>query len=82
MKVIPYNPKNPYAATKAASDHMVRAYINTYGINAIITNCCNNFGPRQNPEKFVPKIIFNILNKKISSDIWKRKKFKRMDLRT
>ena len=43
---------------------MVRAYINTYGINAIITNCCNNFGPRQNPEKFVPKIIFNILNKK------------------
>tara|TARA_B100000963_G_scaffold343492_1_gene345387 strand:- start:14254 stop:15267 length:1014 start_codon:yes stop_codon:yes gene_type:complete len=60
----PYNPKNPYAATKAASDHIVRAYINTYGINAIITNCCNNFGPRQNPEKFVPKIIYNILNKK------------------
>ena len=59
-----YNPKNPYAATKAAADHLIRSYVNTYKINAIITNCCNNYGPRQNPEKFIPKLISNILNKK------------------
>ena len=60
----PYRPKNPYAATKAASDHLIRSYINTYNLNAIITNCCNNYGPRQNPEKFIPKIIFNLLKRK------------------
>ena len=60
----PYNPGNPYSATKAASDHLINSYINTYKLNAIITNCCNNYGPKQNPEKFIPKIIFNILNKK------------------
>ena len=58
----PYNPQNPYAATKASSDHLVRSYINTFNINAIITNCCNNYGPRQNPEKLIPKMIFNLLN--------------------
>ena len=60
----PYNPGNPYSATKAASDHLINSYINTYKINAIITNCCNNYGPKQNPEKFIPKIIFNILSNK------------------
>jgi dTDP-glucose 4,6-dehydratase len=60
----PYNPSNPYSATKAASDHLINSYINTYKINAIITNCCNNYGPKQNPEKFIPKMIFNIFNKK------------------
>ena len=60
----PYNPQNPYAATKASSDHLIRSYINTFKINAIITNCCNNYGPRQNPEKLIPKIIFNLLNGK------------------
>ncbi len=60
----PYNPKNPYSATKAAADHLINSYINTYGINAIITNCCNNYGPRQNPEKFIPKMISSILLKK------------------
>ena len=60
----PYNPGNPYSATKAASDHLINSYINTYKLNAIITNCCNNYGPRQNPEKFIPKIISCILNKK------------------
>ena len=59
-----YKPKNPYAATKAASDHLIRSYINTYKIKAIITNCCNNYGPKQYPEKFIPKIITNIINKK------------------
>ena len=60
----PYNPGNPYSATKAASDHLINSYNNTYKINAIITNCCNNYGPKQNPEKFIPKIIFNILSNK------------------
>ena len=60
----PYNPQNPYAATKASSDHLIRSYINTFKINAIITNCCNNYGPRQNPEKLIPKIIFSLLNGK------------------
>ena len=59
-----YNPRNPYAATKAAADHLIRSYINTYNINAIITNCCNNYGPRQNPEKLIPKLISNIFNSK------------------
>ena len=70
----PYNPLNPYAATKAASDHLVRSYINTYKINAIITNSCNNYGPRQNPEKLIPKIIFNILNNKKDLPIYAKGK--------
>jgi len=60
----PYKPKNPYAATKASSDHLIRSYINTHNIKAIITNCSNNYGPKQNPEKFIPKIIYNIWKKK------------------
>ena len=60
----PYKPLNPYAATKAASDHLINSYVNTFNLKAIITNCCNNYGPRQNPEKFIPKIISCILNKK------------------
>ena len=70
----PYNPLNPYAATKAASDHLVRSYINTYKINAIITNSCNNYGPRQNPEKLIPKIIFNILYNKKNLPIYAKGK--------
>jgi dTDP-glucose 4,6-dehydratase len=53
----PYNPRNPYAATKAAADHLVRAYCNTYGTDATISNCSNNFGPRQHVEKLIPKTI-------------------------
>ena len=59
-----YSPKNPYAATKAASDHLIQSYINTYNLKAIITNCCNNYGPKQNPEKLIPKVIYNIFNNK------------------
>ncbi len=51
------NPSNPYAATKAAADHLVAAYYRTYGINCIITRCTNNFGPYQFPEKLIPKTI-------------------------
>jgi dTDP-glucose 4,6-dehydratase len=60
----PYNPRNPYAATKAAADHLVMAYVNTYKINATISNCSNNFGPRQHPEKLIPKTITNALQGK------------------
>lgn len=56
----PYNPRNPYSATKAASDHLVRAYVNTHGIDAIVTNCSNNYGPRQHAEKFIPTVIRHI----------------------
>ena len=57
-----YNPSSPYAASKASSDHLVRSYIRTYNIPAIITNCSNNYGPNQHPEKLIPKLIYNILN--------------------
>ena len=59
-----YKPSSPYAATKASADHLIKAYIRTYNIPAIITNCSNNFGPRQFPEKLIPKIIHSILNNK------------------
>jgi dTDP-glucose 4,6-dehydratase len=58
----PYKPSSPYAASKASSDHIVYSYVRTYGLPAIITNCSNNYGPRQHPEKLVPKLIYNILN--------------------
>jgi dTDP-glucose 4,6-dehydratase len=61
-----YNPKNPYSATKAAADHLVNAYFNTYRINATLSNCSNNYGPRQHMEKLIPKTIVNALkNRKI-----------------
>ena len=58
----PYNPRNPYSATKASSDHLVRSYVNTHGIDAIVTNCSNNYGPRQHREKFIPTVIRHIKN--------------------
>ena len=60
----PYKPSSPYAASKAASDHLVNSYVRTYKIPAIITNCSNNYGPKQHPEKLIPKLIYNILNNK------------------
>ncbi len=60
----PYRPSSPYAASKAASDHLVSSYVRTYKIPAIITNCSNNYGPKQHPEKLIPKLIYNILNNK------------------
>ena len=59
-----YSPRNPYSASKAASDHFVMAYHNTYGIPAVITNCSNNYGPRQYVEKMIPKTITNLLSGK------------------
>jgi len=60
----PYQPSSPYAASKAASDHLVSSYVRTYNLPAIITNCSNNYGPKQHPEKLIPKLIYNILNNK------------------
>ena len=58
----PYKPSSPYAASKASADHLIKSYVRTYGFPAIISNCSNNYGPRQFPEKLIPKLIFNILN--------------------
>ena len=55
----PYAPRSPYAASKAASDHLVRAYVHTYGLPASITNCTNNYGPNQFPEKLIPLMVLN-----------------------
>ena len=59
-----YQPSSPYAASKAASDHLVSSYVRTYNLPAIVTNCSNNYGPKQHPEKLIPKLIFNIINNK------------------
>ena len=59
-----YKPNSPYSASKASSDHFVRAYFETHNLPAIITNCSNNFGPYQNKEKFIPTIISSLINKK------------------
>ncbi len=62
----PYDPRSPYSASKAASDHLVRAYFHTYGLGITITNCSNNYGPYQFPEKFIALAITNLLeNKKV-----------------
>ncbi len=60
----PYAPNSPYSATKAAADHLVRAWHETYGIPTIITNCSNNYGPRQFPEKLIPLMILNAVEAK------------------
>jgi dTDP-glucose 4,6-dehydratase len=60
----PYAPNSPYSASKAASDHLVRAYHHTYGLPVLTTNCSNNYGPYQFPEKLIPLIILNALNGK------------------
>jgi dTDP-glucose 4,6-dehydratase len=57
----PMAPNSPYAASKAASDLLVRAWVKTYGFPAVITRCCNNYGPRQHPEKLIPRMVTNAL---------------------
>ncbi len=59
-----YKPSSPYAASKASSDHLVYSYIRTFKIPAIVTNCSNNYGPKQHPEKLIPKLIYNIIKNK------------------
>ncbi len=60
----PYDPRSPYSASKASSDHFVRAYFHTYGMPAVLSNCSNNYGPNQFPEKLIPLVINNILHEK------------------
>ena len=59
-----YKPSSPYSASKASSDHLVRAWHRTYGLPVVITNCSNNYGPFQFPEKLIPLVILNALEKK------------------
>ena len=63
-EVTPYNPRSPYAASKAGSDHLVQAYFHTYGLATTISNCSNNYGPYQHPEKLIPLAITNLLEGK------------------
>ena len=58
------NPSSPYAASKASSNHLVTSYVRTFKLNAVVTNSSNNYGPRQHPEKLIPKLIYNIFNNK------------------
>jgi dTDP-glucose 4,6-dehydratase len=58
----PYDPRSPYSASKAASDHLVRAWYHTYGLPVVLTNCSNNYGPYHFPEKLIPKVILNALH--------------------
>jgi dTDP-glucose 4,6-dehydratase len=60
----PYDPRSPYSASKASSDHFVRAYHETYGLPVVISNCSNNYGPNQYPEKLIPVVINSILHRK------------------
>jgi len=64
LETTPYDPQSPYSASKASSDHFVRAYANTYKLRTVITNCSNNYGPNQFPEKLIPLCIHNIKNNK------------------
>ena len=57
----PYDPSSPYSASKASGDHLIRSFIKTYKLPGIISNCCNNYGPNQFPEKLIPKLIYNII---------------------
>lgn len=64
LETTSYDPQSPYSASKASSDHFVRAYANTYKLQTVISNCSNNYGPNQFPEKLLPLMIHNIKNKK------------------
>ena len=59
-----YNPSSPYSASKASADHLIKSFVRTYKLPIIISNCCNNYGPNQFPEKLIPKLIYNIINNK------------------
>ena len=61
----PFDPRSPYSASKASSDHLVNAYLHTYGLPVVITNCSNNYGPYQFPEKLIPLVFHNAMNGKV-----------------
>lgn len=64
LETTPYDPRSPYSASKASSDHLVRAYFHTFGMPVVLSNCSNNYGPYQFPEKLIPLFIHNIRNNK------------------
>ena len=76
----PYRPNSPYAASKAASDHFVRAYAHTYGLSMTISHCTNNYGPCQNVEKFIPRMIAGCFHKKPLPTLWRWDQHPRLDL--
>lgn len=59
-----YNPSSPYSASKASADHLIKSFVRTYKLPALISNCCNNYGPNQFPEKLIPKLIYKIVKNK------------------
>ena len=65
-----YAPSSPYSASKASSDHLVRAWLRTYGFPTVVTNCSNNYGPYHFPEKLIPLVILNALEGKELTDLW------------
>ena len=77
----PYAPNSPYSASKAASDHLVRAYHHTYGLPTLTTNCSNNYGPRQFPEKLIPLMIVNALARQAAARLRRRPERPRLALR-
>ena len=77
----PYAPNSPYAASKAASDHLVRAYHHTYGLPTLTTNCSNNYGPYQFPEKLIPLVIHNALARQAVAGVRRRQERARLALR-
>ena len=76
-----YAPNSPYSASKAASDHLVRAYHHTYGLPVLTTNCSNNYGPYQFPEKLIPLVIANALARQAAADLRRRHERARLALR-
>lgn len=68
----PYAPSSPYSASKASSDHLVRAWLRTYGLPTLVTNCSNNYGPYHFPEKLIPLMILNALAGKTIAGLWQR----------
>ena len=77
----PYAPNSPYAASKASADHLVRAYFHTYGMPVLITNCSNNYGPYQFPEKLIPLMILNALERPAAADLRRRRQRPRLAAR-
>ena len=80
-RTTPYAPNSPYSASKAAADHLVRAYHHTFGLPALVTNCSNNYGPYQFPEKLIPLMILNARRGQAAADLRRRRQRARLALR-
>jgi dTDP-glucose 4,6-dehydratase len=77
----PYAPNSPYSASKAASDHLVRAFHHTYGLPVLTTNCSNNYGPYQFPEKLIPLMIAKRAGRRAAAGLWRRQEGARLAVR-